>query len=42
MFETLHSPLAFLRDVRGKIPHEEDLRAYEAWWHSEGRAISGF
>lgn len=40
MFETLHSPLAFLRDVRGKIPHEEDLRAYETWWESEGRSIS--
>ena len=40
MIETLHSPLAFLREVCGEIPHGEELRAYESWWESEGRAIS--
>jgi acyl-CoA dehydrogenase len=40
MSDTLSSPVAFLREVTGKISHEENLRAYESWWESEGREIS--
>ncbi len=36
----LHSPVDFLASRLGKLPHETELRAYEAWWGSRGRTIS--
>jgi acyl-CoA dehydrogenase len=39
-FETLRSPVAFLKDMLGEVPHEQVLREYEAWWEEEGKAIS--
>ena len=39
-FEALLSPLTFLRQGLGEIPHQNVLRAYEAWWENEGKTIS--
>src|ERR1700720_4472291 len=38
--ETLRSPLTFLQSRLQTIPHRHVLNAEEAWWKSEGRAIS--
>jgi len=39
-FETLRSPLGFLRHMLGSLPHEPVLREYESWWEAEGSRIS--
>jgi alkylation response protein AidB-like acyl-CoA dehydrogenase len=39
-FETLASPLSFLRDMLPALPDEHELQAYESWWQSEGKPIS--
>jgi len=39
-FDTLASPVAFLRDMLPDLPIEADLQAYESWWQSEGQSIS--
>src|SRR5574341_786129 len=39
-FDTLRSPVAFLSQMLGKVPHEETLREYEAWWEKAGQEIS--
>ena len=38
--DTLRSPLAFLQSRLPEIPHRSILEAEEAWWKSEGVAIS--
>ncbi|MBI5668273.1 MAG: acyl-CoA dehydrogenase family protein [Chloroflexi bacterium] len=38
--EILKSPTKLLDNLLGDLPFGHDLRAYEAWWESEGRAIS--
>ncbi|HUO30203.1 MAG TPA: hypothetical protein VMU80_13365, partial [Bryobacteraceae bacterium] len=38
--DILRSPVRFLKHMLGALPHEHDLREYEAWWESEGRHIS--
>src|ERR1700722_8290239 len=38
--ETLRSPLTFLQSRLQTIPHRDVLDSEEAWWKSEGRAIS--
>ncbi|HVN06904.1 MAG TPA: acyl-CoA dehydrogenase family protein [Bryobacteraceae bacterium] len=38
--DILRSPVRFLKHMLGALPHERDLREYEAWWESEGRHIS--
>jgi acyl-CoA dehydrogenase len=38
--ETLRSPLTFLQSRLQTIPHRDVLDAEEAWWKSEGLAIS--
>lgn len=37
----LTSPTAYLTERLGELPGAAELRAYEAWWESEGSAISG-
>jgi len=39
--DTLRSPLPFLQSRLHDIPHRHVLNAEEAWWKSEGVAISG-
>jgi len=39
-FDLLRSPLTFLQQMLGDIPHADALRPYEAWWEGEGKAIS--
>ncbi len=39
-FETLRSPVDFLQEMLGDVPHADVLREYEAWWQDEGVAIS--
>ncbi len=39
-FNALHSPLSFLQSRLKDIPHRDVLDAEEAWWKSEGVAIS--
>ncbi len=41
MKESLASPIAFLKDIIGNLPHEAALCEYEAWWNRDGKAISG-
>ncbi len=38
--ESLGSPVDFLREMLGSLPHEAALREYQSWWEAEGRAIS--
>lgn len=38
--DVLKSPTAFLQTMLPDLPQADDLRAYEAWWEAEGRAIS--
>jgi alkylation response protein AidB-like acyl-CoA dehydrogenase len=38
--EFLRSPVTFLQQLLGEIPHAQELRAYETWWETEGKAIS--
>jgi alkylation response protein AidB-like acyl-CoA dehydrogenase len=38
--EIITSPTAFLEAMLGDVPHRDELRAYEAWWETEGRATS--
>jgi len=37
----LRSPLGFLQSRLQELPHRDVLAAEEAWWRSEGIAISG-
>lgn len=37
--DSLRSPVAFLEERLGSLPHREVLKEYEAWWF-EGQAIS--
>jgi alkylation response protein AidB-like acyl-CoA dehydrogenase len=39
-FDTLRSPLSFLRSRLQDVPHRDVLDAEEVWWKHEGRAIS--
>lgn len=39
-FETLRSPLAFLRRMLPHLPLEKELEGYEAWWEKEGIPLS--
>ncbi len=39
-FEMLESPVAFLNHMLPAVPHEDELRRYDAWWQAEGKAIS--
>ncbi|MBZ5552370.1 MAG: acyl-CoA dehydrogenase family protein [Acidobacteriia bacterium] len=39
-FETLHSPMAFLKQMLGSVPFEKELQAYMDWWEQEGKLIS--
>jgi acyl-CoA dehydrogenase len=39
-FSALRSPLSFLQSSLEDIPHRDVLNAEEAWWKSEGVAIS--
>jgi acyl-CoA dehydrogenase len=39
-FEALASPVAFLKQMLGRIPHEETLSDYASWWEAEGMPIS--
>lgn len=39
-FEALRSPLKFLEDALTELPLQDTLRAGEAWWTREGKAIS--
>ncbi len=38
--EVLRSPLLFLKEMLPHLIIEDDLRLYEAWWETEGKAIS--
>ncbi len=38
--EVLRSPVRFLRQMLGALPHERALGEYEAWWKAEGQHIS--
>ena len=38
--ETLTSPVTYLASSLDKLPHEDVLRAYEAWWAETGTPIS--
>ncbi len=38
-FDHLRSPVAFLETMLGRLPHEDVLREYEAWWY-EGQRVS--
>lgn len=41
MFDTLHSPMAFLRAMLGEnLPAGAEADDYAAWWQAEGAAIS--
>ncbi len=39
-FDLLPSPVTFLKSMLAGLPGEPALRDYEAWWESEGQAIS--
>jgi len=39
-FEILDSPVEFLEQELGEVPHEDTLRADETWWKNEGKGIS--
>lgn len=39
-FETLRSPVSFLKQMLGDVSCEKTLREYETWWETEGKAIS--
>lgn len=39
-FDLLRSPVTFLKSMLAELPDEPALRAYAAWWESEGKAIS--
>ncbi len=39
-FDILRSPVEFLQQTLGDIPHQDTLRAHETWWNSEGKGIS--
>ena len=39
-FDILRSPLRFLEEALAELPLQETLRAGEAWWLREGKAIS--
>jgi alkylation response protein AidB-like acyl-CoA dehydrogenase len=39
-YDLLPSPLSFLRERLGVVPHQDDLAAYEAWLEVHGRATS--
>jgi alkylation response protein AidB-like acyl-CoA dehydrogenase len=39
-FETLRSPLAFLKQMLGNVPFEKEFQAYVDWWEKEGKLIS--
>jgi acyl-CoA dehydrogenase len=39
-FETLHSPMAFLKQMLGSVPFEKEFQAYVDWWEQEGKLIS--
>src|ERR1700723_313353 len=39
-FDALRSPLSFLQSRFQDVPHRDVLDCEEAWWKSEGRAIS--
>ena len=38
--DVLRSPVRFLQQMLGALPHERALREYESWWETEGKAIS--
>jgi acyl-CoA dehydrogenase len=38
--DVLRSPVSFLQNMLGALPHERMLREYESWWEAEGRHIS--
>ncbi len=38
--EALKSPVLFLKEMLPHLIMEDDLRLYEAWWETEGKAIS--
>jgi acyl-CoA dehydrogenase len=38
--DVLRSPVSFLQNMLGALPHERVLREYESWWEAEGRHIS--
>jgi alkylation response protein AidB-like acyl-CoA dehydrogenase len=39
-FDILSSPAAYLQEQNGPSKHARELAEYEAWWRSEGSAIS--
>jgi acyl-CoA dehydrogenase len=39
-FEILLSPVQFLQQALGEIPHRETLETFDAWWQDQGKAIS--
>ncbi len=39
-FKMLHSPVNFLQQMVGDVPHLDVLKEYEAWWEAEGKSIS--
>lgn len=38
--DIVRSPVTFLKSMLAELPDEPALRDYEAWWESEGKAIS--
>jgi acyl-CoA dehydrogenase len=38
--DVLRSPVSFLENMLGALPHARVLREYESWWEAEGRHIS--
>jgi len=41
LLDTLRSPLGFLQSRLPTMPHLDVLAAEQAWWKTEGVAISG-
>jgi acyl-CoA dehydrogenase len=39
-YDAMRSPLAYLKDRTGELSREEALGRFEAWWKSDGSAIS--
>src|SRR5690349_5292920 len=39
--ELISSPVEFLKEHLATVPDVVALKRYEAWWESDGRAISG-
>ena len=39
-FDTLRTPLSFLKAAASRVPQPDWLQAFESWWETEGRNIS--